>query len=60
MLAQAGLAKPRALFFVFLHLNGFEVFGLEDLTAVETFEVVYTVSPGDDLGAVVVTSDLHD
>ena len=40
----------RRLFFVFLNLHGFDVFGFEDLTAVQTFQVVHSVSSGDDLG----------
>jgi hypothetical protein len=39
------------LFFFFLDLHGFDVFGFEDLTAVQTFHVVHPVSSGDDLGA---------
>jgi hypothetical protein len=40
-------------------LDGFKVFSLEDLTAIETLDVVYAVSAGDDLGAVVVTHGMH-
>jgi hypothetical protein len=47
------------LFFFFLNFHGFKVFSLENLTAIEAFQVVYAVSAGDDLGAVVVTSGLH-
>ncbi len=48
------------LFFFFLDCHGFKVFGLEDLAAIETFHVVDAVSSGDHLGAVVVTSGLHN
>ena len=47
------------LFVVFLDFHWFKVFRLEDLTAIEALDVVYAVSPGDDLGAGVVTSGLH-
>jgi len=40
-------------------LSGFEVFGLEDLAAIETFHVVHAVSTGNDLGAGMLTSGLH-
>ena len=39
------------LFFFFLDFHGFDVFGFEDLSAVQTFHVIDAVSPGDDLGA---------
>jgi hypothetical protein len=48
------------LFFLILDFHGFEVFGFEDLTAVETFDVIHAVSAGDDLGARVLTSGLHN
>jgi hypothetical protein len=45
-----------ALLFFLLHLNGIEVFILEDLMAIQTFQVVYAIAPGDDLGAGVLAS----
>src|SRR5262249_38459066 len=43
-----------------LHRDGFKVFSLEDLAAIETFHVFDTVSSGDHLGTGVVTSRLHN
>jgi hypothetical protein len=48
------------LFFLFLDFYGFKIFVFEDLAAIETFDVVHPVSAGDDLGARVLTSDLHN
>jgi hypothetical protein len=51
MLAQAPgnagrrLGKPRLLVLV-LYGHFFEVFGLEDLAAIETFDVVYALPAG--------------
>jgi hypothetical protein len=47
------------LFLFFLYFHGFEVLGFEDLTAVQTLQVVYAVSPGNDLRAGMFTSGLH-
>ncbi len=49
----------RELLFLFLDSHWFKVFGFEDLTAIETLNVVYAVSPGDDLGSGMVASGLH-
>jgi hypothetical protein len=51
--------RRRALLF-FLDFQGFKVFGLEDLTAVETFHVIDAVSPGQNLGTGVVANGLHN
>jgi hypothetical protein len=48
------------LFFVILNFHLLEIFGLEDLAAIETFYVIDPVSAGDDLGARVLTSGLHN
>jgi hypothetical protein len=48
------------LFFLFLDVHGLKIFGFEDLAAIETFNVVDPVSAGDDLGARVRTSVLHN
>jgi hypothetical protein len=47
------------LLFVLFHDDRFEVFSFKNLAAIETFDVVYAIAAGDDLGAVVVTGGLH-
>jgi len=54
MLAQAG-----RLFFLFLGFHRLQVFGLENLTTVETFHIVHPVPSGQDLGAGVLAGGLH-
>ncbi len=49
----------RRLFVFFFNSYGFQVLGLENLAAIETFDVFHAVAPGDDLGTVVLTSGLH-
>jgi len=51
---------PAPLLFFFLDLHGIEVFVLEDLMAIQTFQVVHAISPGNDLGAGVLASGLHN
>ena len=51
---------PGGLFLIFLGFHGFKIFGLEDLTAVQAFQVIHAVSPGDHLGAGMVTNSLHN
>jgi hypothetical protein len=51
--------RRRAILF-FLDFQGFKVFGLEDLTAVETFHVIDAVSPGQNLCTSVVANGLHN
>jgi len=48
------------LFFLILNFHGLEIFSFEDLPAIETFHVVNPVSAGNDLGARVLTSGLHN
>ena len=48
------------LFFLLLNFHGLKILGFEDLAAIETFNVVDPVSAGDDLGARVLTSLLHN
>ena len=48
------------LFFLFLDFHWFQVFGLENLPAVETFHIVDAVSPGNHLGTGMFTSGLHN
>ena len=43
-----------------LYFYGFKVFGFENLAAIQTLYVVDPVSSGNDLGSVMVTSDLHN
>jgi hypothetical protein len=38
---------------------GFEIFGLEDLSAVETFDIIHAIAPGDELGSLVFAEGLH-
>ena len=47
------------LFFVVFDFYGFKVISLEDLAAIQAFDVINAISPGDDLGTIVVTSGLH-
>jgi hypothetical protein len=44
------------LFLFFFDLDGLKVFGLEDLTAVETFDVLHAVAAGNHLCAGMFTS----
>jgi hypothetical protein len=55
MLSQAW----RALFLFVLDFYRFKVLSFEDLAAIETLDVVHSVSPGDDLGTVMLTGGLH-
>ena len=52
-------AHVEALLFFFVGFQGFQVFGLENLAAIETFHVVHAVSTGNDLGAGMLTGGLH-
>ena len=51
--------RARKLLVLFLNCYGFEVLGFENLAAIETFNVLHAVTPGDDLRTGVVTSGLH-
>ena len=53
-------ARVGGLLLFFFDFDGFQVFGFEDLAAVETFHVVDAVSSSNHLGAGVVTSGLHN
>jgi hypothetical protein len=57
-LAQGDFHR-RELVFVLFDDDRFKVFGFKNLAAIETFEVVYTIATGDDLGTDVVTGGLH-
>ena len=48
------------LFFLILDFHGFKIFVFEDLAAIETFDVIDPVPAGNDLGARVLTSGLHN
>jgi hypothetical protein len=48
------------LFLFLLDFHRFKVFGLEDLTAVETFHIIDAVSSGKNLGMGVFASGLHN
>ena len=52
-------AAGTELFLFILDFDGFKVFCLENLTAIQTFDVVDAVSPGNDLSMGVVASGLH-
>ena len=47
------------LFLFFLDLHGLEIFGFEDLPAIQAFEVVHAVASGNHLGTGMVASGLH-
>jgi hypothetical protein len=57
---STGIWATGGLLLFILHGNGLKVFGLEDLAAIETFQVLYAVSSGDNLGTGMVTSRLHN
>jgi hypothetical protein len=48
-----------ALFFLFFNSYRLEIFGFEDLPAIETFNVVDAVPARDHLRSLVVTGGLH-
>jgi hypothetical protein len=47
------------LFLFFLDFHRFDVLSFEDLSAIETFDVIHAVSSGDDLGTIVIAGGLH-
>jgi hypothetical protein len=47
------------LFFFRVGCYGFQIFGFEDLLAVEAFDKVHTVAAGDDYGFFVLAGCLH-
>jgi len=58
--AHSTEAAREQLFVVFFFdCDGFQVLGFEDLTAFQTFHVVYAVAPRDHLGPAVLASGLH-
>ena len=58
---SSGCVATGQLFFLFVLFNGdrLEIFGVEDLTAIQAFHIIYAVTPCDDFGAIVFTSGLH-
>jgi len=50
----------RGLILVFFDDYGFQVFGVEYLPAIQAFDVIHPVSPGNDLCTVVLASGLHN
>jgi hypothetical protein len=48
------------LFLFFVYGDGLQVFGLKNLPALQAFDVVYAVSPGNHLGTGMVASGLHN
>ena len=58
----AGLCKgdlSAGLVFVCLNGDWFEIFGFEDLLAIEAFHIVHTVAAGDDYRFLVLAGRLH-
>lgn len=53
------LPSKAGLFLVFFYYNRLKVFSFKNLAAIETFDVVYAIAPGDDLGAGMITGGLH-
>jgi len=59
----AGIRHPASvfkLFLFFLGFHGFQVFGLEDLPAVQAFHVIDALSAGKNRRTVVVANGLHN
>jgi hypothetical protein len=54
-----GTSARRELLLVLFHHYRFEVFGVKNLSAIETFDVVHAIAAGDDLRTVVLTGGLH-
>ena len=53
------IARLTGLLVVFFNCYGFEVFGFEDLAAIQALQVFHPIAPGDDLGTVVIAWVLH-
>lgn len=51
--------KDASLLVVVVNLNGFEVFGFEDLPALEAFHVIDAIAAGYDLSSIVFADGLH-
>ena len=53
-------AWGRTLFFVFLGFDGFEIFGLEDLAAVQALDIIDPVPAGENDRPGMLTNGLHN
>jgi hypothetical protein len=58
-LLEGKRARGQLPFFFFFNGDGFEILGLEDLTAIQALHIIHAVSPRDDLCAGVFTRGLH-
>jgi hypothetical protein len=47
------------LLFLFVHDDGLQIFGLNDQTAVEAFDIIDTVAAGNDYGTVMLANGRH-
>src|ERR1700722_3909656 len=56
---RATVHERALLLFVFLHFDGFQVFGFKYLTAIQTFEIIHAIPAGDNLGTGVIASGRH-
>ena len=56
----SAMEEGSLFFFVFLDFHGIKVFCLENLTAIQTLQVVHAVSSSNDLGAGMLTRGLHN
>jgi hypothetical protein len=50
----------RALLFLVFDGNRLQIFGFEDLAAVQTLYVIDPITPGEDYGAGMLTNALHN
>ena len=50
----------RRLLFLFVGGDGLQVFGFENLSAIQAFDVVYAIASSNHLGTSMVTSGLHN
>lgn len=48
----------RLLFFVFVDRNRIQIFGLEDLPAIEAADIIHSITTVEELGSLVLTT-LH-
>jgi hypothetical protein len=50
----------RKLLFLFVCGDGLQVFGLENLTAIQAFHIIHAIAAGNHLGTGMGTSGLHN
>ena len=48
--------EPSLLFVLFVHSDRFQIFGFDDRSAVEAFQIIDAITPGDDYSAVVLAN----